>query len=446
MTEGIKFGTYNLKVVVQETGLKAETLRAWERRYGLPSPERSEGGHRLYSKEDIDTVKWLIDRQKEGLSISNAVDMWNSLSEQGKNPLETSERIGSTIPALANGADLATLRNAWVDACLAYNEKEAERVLSQAFALYNLEDVCLDLLGEGLAQIGNGWYSGNVSVQQEHFASGLAMRKVETLIAAAPPPTRSGRLMIAAPEDEHHEFVLLLLYLLMRRRGWDVLYLGANIPVDRLETAIEKASPRLVISSAQLLHTAANLLEMAQALMDKNIPFAFGGRIFTISKDLRERIPGHYLGDQIKKAPEVVENILISGDNDHSNKPILEDYQKARQVFLDKLPMIEAKMWNNLSGNMTYRHLTIANMNVAREIEAALALGDMELLGDKIHWVEGLLVNHNLPPELVGHFMSVYHQVAKEELGRSGEPAIKWLSQFKPVNFEQKDWQPRQAA
>ena len=67
--------TFNLKVVVQETGLKPDTLRAWERRYGLPQPHRTPGGHRLYSQRDIDTLKWLVARQNEGMSISRAVKL-----------------------------------------------------------------------------------------------------------------------------------------------------------------------------------------------------------------------------------------------------------------------------------------------------------------------------------------------------------------------------------
>jgi DNA-binding transcriptional MerR regulator len=54
--------TFNLKAVLKETGLKPDTLRAWERRYGLPQPERSPGGHRLYSQRDIDIIKWLMTR------------------------------------------------------------------------------------------------------------------------------------------------------------------------------------------------------------------------------------------------------------------------------------------------------------------------------------------------------------------------------------------------
>ena len=70
---------FNLRAVVQETGIKPDTLRAWERRYGLPIPKRTEGGHRLYSRRDIETVKWLLAQRKAGLGISKAVALWKQL-------------------------------------------------------------------------------------------------------------------------------------------------------------------------------------------------------------------------------------------------------------------------------------------------------------------------------------------------------------------------------
>ncbi|MDV7400978.1 MerR family transcriptional regulator, partial [Arthrospira platensis SPKY1] len=78
MNTSSKLPSFNLKVVIQETGIKPHTLRAWERRYGLPQPERTPGGHRLYSQRDIDIVKWLIHRQEEGLTISRAVELWST--------------------------------------------------------------------------------------------------------------------------------------------------------------------------------------------------------------------------------------------------------------------------------------------------------------------------------------------------------------------------------
>src|SRR5215208_7309322 len=94
---------FNLKVVLKETGLAADTLRAWERRYGLPIPQRSAGGHRLYSQRDIETIKWLLKRQAEGLSISRAVDLWNEQLASGSDPL-----AGSGEPTFPSAAMLPT--------------------------------------------------------------------------------------------------------------------------------------------------------------------------------------------------------------------------------------------------------------------------------------------------------------------------------------------------
>src|SRR5512134_1551923 len=98
---------FNLKVVLKETGLAADTLRAWERRYGLPSPNRTAGGHRLYSQRDIETIKWLMKRQEEGLSISRAVDMWNEKIASGAGPLAEAFQAAptSTLPVQYRSPD-----------------------------------------------------------------------------------------------------------------------------------------------------------------------------------------------------------------------------------------------------------------------------------------------------------------------------------------------------
>src|SRR6266496_5321990 len=64
---------FNTKAVARETGVPADTFRAWERRYGMPRPQRTAGGHRLYSERDIAIIRWLRDRTEEGMNISHAV-------------------------------------------------------------------------------------------------------------------------------------------------------------------------------------------------------------------------------------------------------------------------------------------------------------------------------------------------------------------------------------
>src|SRR5512147_1045703 len=115
---------FNLKVVLKETGLAADTLRAWERRYGLPVPKRTAGGHRLYSQRDIETIKWLTKRQEEGLSISRAVDMWKEELASGTDPLAGSASLASlssvSMPVQYQAPDttIDSLRARWLQACL----------------------------------------------------------------------------------------------------------------------------------------------------------------------------------------------------------------------------------------------------------------------------------------------------------------------------------------
>ena len=139
---------YNLKVVLKETGIAADTLRAWERRYGLPRPQRTPGGHRLYSQRDIQLIKWLMARQEEGLSISRAVDLWEELAASGQDPLTGSpaETISASAGSASAPANLAALRDGWLAACMAYSEAAADQVVNQALTLYPVETVVLELL------------------------------------------------------------------------------------------------------------------------------------------------------------------------------------------------------------------------------------------------------------------------------------------------------------
>src|SRR5689334_22417525 len=141
---------FNLKVVLKETGLGADTLRAWERRYGLPVPQRTAGGHRLYSQRDIETIKWLMKRQTEGLSISRAVDMWKEQLASGSDPLagsaQTAFTSASAIPAqYASGTTLEALRARWIEACLNFSESTSEQVLNQAVSMLPVEVVCIEI-------------------------------------------------------------------------------------------------------------------------------------------------------------------------------------------------------------------------------------------------------------------------------------------------------------
>ena len=428
--------TYNLKAVVQETGLKPDTLRAWERRYGIPEPDRSGGGHRLYSQHDINTLKWLLARQDEGLSISRAVALWHSLTDEGRDPLHVypvqsnPEPVAAHAPATVEmGSAIAGLRQAWIDACLAFDERRAETILNQAFSYYSPEDVCFDLLQKGLVEIGDGWYEGRVSVQQEHFTSALAMRRLDSLLAATPPPTRSGRILVGCPPGESHTFSPMMVTLLLRRRGWDVIYLGADVPTNRLQATIDRTQPDLVVFSAHLLDTAASLLDVAYYLRDIDLSLGYSGYAFGVLPELSRRIPGHFLGFDLRQTPQLIENIILNRPSAPPVEPVAEAYQQAWAYFRERSGLIEAHIWHEMASSAAISGMAEANRRLTGNILSALKLGDLDFIGPNLQWLEGMMINHNLPPTVLCSFLKAYHSAAAQHLDApAGEPIVNWLA------------------
>jgi MerR family transcriptional regulator, light-induced transcriptional regulator len=420
---------FNLKAVVRETGLKPDTIRAWEQRYGVPKPRRTSGGHRLYSQRDIDLLKWISARQHEGLSISRIVDLWQSLEAEGKDPLQvTSHHLLRQAVPLGDVGELANLRHDWIQACFNYDEPRAEQKLSQAFALFPLNDVVLDLLLRGLAEIGEGWYRGEVTVQQEHFASALAVRRLQTLIAASPSPSRAERIVLACPPEEEHTVSLHVINLFLRRQGWEVIDLGANVPLDRLESMAASLRPHLLIASAQHLPTAHTLQALAQTLARVKIPLGFGGGIFNRLPALRRHITGHFLGENLREVTSVVHEVLRAAWPPPAAIETPREYVGALEHYHEHLAAIEADVLAALPSKAREMISQAgANAYLAQYLSAALALGDLNFLDSDLGWIRGLLSAQQLPAEALRGYLQVYLTAVQKHLDRRGLIIVGWL-------------------
>ncbi|HSG44561.1 MAG TPA: B12-binding domain-containing protein [Anaerolineales bacterium] len=426
--------TYNIKVVLNQTGIAADTLRAWERRYGLPVPQRTKGGHRLYSDYDIETIKWLMDRQNEGLSISRAVDLWNEQIASGTDPLAgiaSSESVSPlAVPPVSPDSTLASLRADWVSACSDFDEVTAEQILNQAFSLFPIEAVCTELIQKGISNVGELWYENKVSVQQEHFASSLAMRRIDALLSAAPAPTRKETILVGCPAGEWHTFTPLMISLFLRRRGYKVIYLGANVPADRFVETVKDTKANLVLLVAQQLVSAATLQGTANALSNKNIPVAFGGRIFTLRPSLKDYITGYFLGNEIGGAISEVEKVLNSKNLPKAVKVASQMHTVAHQAFLSKRTKIEATLKEMIQPlAISPDEINTSIHFLGDHITAALQLGDMSHVSAEIDWLRMLLVSHATNPEQLADFMNVYAQSVDKHINGQGKPIFEWLQQ-----------------
>ena len=424
---------FNLKVVLKETGIAADTLRAWERRYGLPMPQRSAGGHRLYSQRDIETIKWLMKRQEDGLSISRAVDLWNEQVASGTDPLADvappSSSISFPVPYTSPDTTLDSLRTHWIEACLNFSESTAEQILNQAFSMFPVESVCLDLLQRGMSEIGDRWYENRASVQQEHFASSLAMRRLDALLSASPAPTRNQTVLVGCPPNEWHTFTPLLLSLLLRRRGLNVIYLGANVPSAQFSTTVKNVRADLVVLVAQQLITAATLQQTALTLSGQDVPVAFGGRIFNIYSQIPTSIFGYHLGSDLPAALDQIEVLLNKKLKPPQPRHASPVHIAAHQAFVSQRVQIE------LTLRKWIEPLSIAPGNLhngihflGENITAALQLGDMSYVSGEVEWLKELLQFHEAHPEQLIDFMETYSAAVDENINGQGKPIFEWFA------------------
>ena len=428
-----KTPAFNLKAVLRETGLAADTLRAWERRYGLPMPQRTGGGHRLYSQYDIETIKWLTSRQAEGLSISRAVDSWNKLIASNTDPLADSIPASFiNTPTSPPDTTLSAIRTEWVMACMNFSETKAEQALNKAFSMFQVEAVCLEVLQKGMAEIGKLWFSNHASVQQEHFASGLAMRRIDALLSASPPPSRLETILIGCAPGEWHTFTPLLIAFLLRRRGLNVIYLGANVPAERFAETASKLKTTLVILVAQTLFSAATLQHAALSLTSQGVRTAFGGRIFNLRPNIIDYVPGHFLGNAVENALEEVENLLRKNLKERPIKTLSDEYVSALQGFHAKRTSIESTLKKNIQPlSISSEELNNGIHFFGNNIAAALQLGSLDHLSEEMNWLKTLLQTHKRPPQEFALFIENYSNAVDEQINGQGDPIKKWLLAYK---------------
>jgi DNA-binding transcriptional MerR regulator/methylmalonyl-CoA mutase cobalamin-binding subunit len=299
---------YTIKTVVQETGIAPATLRAWERRYGVLSPGRSEGGYRLYSERDIATLRWLKAQVESGVSISRAVALLEMRHQAGEEPEFEDNHHGLTV-APDNARNPEVIADDLLAALIGFHEARADNILSEAFALYPVEVVAEHIVTPTLVEIGERWHRGEATVVQEHFATAFLRRRLTALFQAYEQPA-SGRLAItgAAP-SEWHDVGILLVSLVLRRAGWRVIYLGQNVPAEHLMLEAGRLRPEAICLSCATLESARAAVAVYAALETLPEPrpaFVLGGRAFSVHEDIASQFPGAYI---LRSALEIVREL-----------------------------------------------------------------------------------------------------------------------------------------
>jgi DNA-binding transcriptional MerR regulator len=228
-------GQVRIGELSRRTGVSPELLRAWEQRYGLLRPTRSEGGFRLYSPQDERRIATMRSHLERGLSAAEAARI--TLDE------ENAPASAIELPALALGA--SSLRAA-LDRL---DESGAHAALDQLLAGFSVETVLREVVMPYLRELGDRWERGEASVAQEHFASQVLRGRLLGLARGwdrGPGP----RALLACMPEEQHDLGLIVFGLGLHGRGWRITFLGPNTPVDTLGATAVTLRPDAVVLAA----------------------------------------------------------------------------------------------------------------------------------------------------------------------------------------------------
>ena len=237
-------GSARLRIgeLARRTGIATELLRAWERRYGLLAPARTDGGYRLYSDDDVHKVRRMRELLATGLSAAEAA---RQAASEPPPPAEVA-------PAAAS----AELRRALEQLDDADAHAAFDRLLADYSSGAVLGGVVLPLLHE----LGAGWERGEISVAQEHFASNLLRGRLLGL-ARGWDRGSGPRAILACPPGERHDLGLVIFGLSLRELGWRITFLGADTPPDTIVETVHRLDPEALVLAVT---DAGRLEEVAQ--------------------------------------------------------------------------------------------------------------------------------------------------------------------------------------
>lgn len=265
------------------TGVAAVTLRAWERRYGLLRPARTPKGHRLYSQQDVELVRRVVQLLQQGASISDAARQL----QNGVADADNAERPDQW----------AHLRRRLMRAVETFNETRLEQVYNEALSLYPFDLVTEQLVSPVMTELGSRWASRGTGIGEEHFFSAYLRNKLGARLHHEAMRSQGTRLLVACLPGEYHELGALLFSLGALARGYQVLYLGASYPLEQLEPVADKSHSAAIVLSGTTRALDESLQEEWKGLVPARRPVLFGGRFSAQHADWIEAIGETALGD-----------------------------------------------------------------------------------------------------------------------------------------------------
>jgi DNA-binding transcriptional MerR regulator/methylmalonyl-CoA mutase cobalamin-binding subunit len=261
---------YSIKAVSQATGLSVETLRAWERRYGIVVPQRDDLGRRVYRPEDVLRLRRLREATDQGHPIGRLAQLGD-------------QQLVSLLEGSGN-APLQATCSAFVERILEsaqrFRSSECEQSLTLAIALLPPQQLAQDVLKPLLHEIGERWHRGELTIAQERMVSTSVRKHVALVLDTYDRCAHRPAIVFATLPGERHELGLLMSAMICASQGHKVHFLGADLPAHEIAHFAREVGAVAVAISVVLLDSLegvpAQLDELSRCL-GGGVPIWLGG-------------------------------------------------------------------------------------------------------------------------------------------------------------------------
>lgn len=230
---------YSIKDLENFTKIKAHTLRIWEQRYQLLTPERTDTNIRYYSDNDLKKILNINLLYNNGLKISKIAQ----LSEK-----EIFEKAADILQSTDNSNQ--DLINRFVEHVLALDDHSIHDLLNRLLAKHGMENLFVEILIPLLEKIGVLWQVDAITVSHEHFLSNILRELLIVQIDKIETNKMSkAKVVLFLREEEKHELSLLFYYYILKSRGYDCFYLGQSVPMKDLQAFVSEIDPDFLVTS-----------------------------------------------------------------------------------------------------------------------------------------------------------------------------------------------------
>ncbi|KGN39677.1 MerR family transcriptional regulator [Knoellia aerolata] len=281
---------YTIKRAAELTGIGLATLRAWERRYGVVSPSRTESRYRLYSDNDVRALSIMASLVDDGWTASEAAaETLRRVS--GSGTATVSSVAGGSAPAFATLDELDEL----IAAAAELDVDRVSAILDRALVRDDFTVVAAQWLMPVLTAVGGAWADGRMTAAGEHLISYAVQRRLAGLYEEAARPTTGPLVVLGLPPGSRHELGLLAFAVAARQAGLDTAYFGADLPVSDWEAAVSSRSAGAAVLSVPRLADVVPAQSVVDRLRDCSpaVVVAVGG-------GYQEDITGaHHLGHDL---------------------------------------------------------------------------------------------------------------------------------------------------